>query len=358
MGKKLTIIGSGATALAAAATFTALGHQVTLTDIPERAENLEAVRKRGGILLRGNGVRGHYTPAEITLDVAAAAAAADIIIVSAVAGRHREFARLIAPAARDGQVIVIVPGNVGALVFADVFQKAGVTADVPLLDVQGNLFPCRITGPAEVNSGAGLRKKRAAAFPAKNTADAIARLEGVLELEPAKNVFETALNAPNVINHLTSTVLNAAAIDHADGSFSLFLQGLTPSVLKGLDVAYREWRTVTDRLGYWQMENPTDHLRQVADTSSHPELNVFRSLDGPGTLKHRYVTEDAPCGVALLVSLARKAGVEIPFTQGVLSIISALNGTDYYAEGRTLENLGLAELSLEEIERYLETGIR
>ncbi|MDR1944062.1 MAG: NAD/NADP octopine/nopaline dehydrogenase family protein, partial [Synergistaceae bacterium] len=96
----------------------------------------------------------------------------------------------------------------------------------------------------------------------------------------------------------------------------------------------------------------------VAELGSHPELNVFRSLLGPDSLQHRYISEDASSGVALLVSLARKAKVETPLTQAVLTLFSIINGIDYYAEGRTLENFGLAGGSLTEIESFLIDGIR
>lgn len=356
MSKQIAVIGSGGTAYGAAATFTALGHHVTLADVPARSDRLEDVRTQGGILLRGSGVRGQYLPEVITTDVADAAAKNEIVLVAAQAGRHPQLARAIAPGVHDGQVIVLVPGNAGSLIFDKVFREAGVHRDAVLLELQGNLFPNRRTGPAEVNSGGKLRKKRAAAFPAKDTEKAIERLRGVLEIEPAKNVFETTINTPNSINHLTGTLLNAAQIEKAGSGFHLFLDGLTPSVFTGLDAAYAEEKAVLEKLGYFVQPNPAGHLRLVAEYGQHPELDIFRSLAGPDALTNRYITEDASVGVALLISLARKVGVPVPYNEALVTIASTLNQTDYYAGGRTLENFGLAELSIEEINAYLENG--
>jgi opine dehydrogenase len=358
MSKYIAVIGSGGTAYGAAATFTALGHHVTLADIPARSERLEDVRKQGGILLRGNGVRGQYLPETITTDVADAVEKNEIILVAAQAERHPQLAEAIAPGIHDGQVIVLVPGNAGSLVFDKVFRESGVHRDAILLELQGNLFPNRRTGPAEVNSGGKLRKKRAAAFPAKDTEKAIERLRGVLELEPAKNVFETTINTPNSINHLTGTLLNTTQIEKAGKSFHLFLDGLTPSVFVGLDAAYAEEKAVLEKLGYFVQPNPAEHLRLVAEYGQHPEFDIFRSLAGPDSLTNRYVTEDAPIGVSLLVSLAAKVGVPVPYNAALLTIASTLNKTDYYASGRTLENFGLAEKSIEEINAYLEEGTK
>ena len=356
MSKNVAVIGSGGTALYAAAALTLQGVSVALADIPSKEGIFNIVREQGGILLHGSGPRGIALPKDITTDVAGAVKKADVVIVSATATRHLELAEAVAPGVHDGQVIVIVPGNAGSIIFTRTFEKLGVKADAPILELQGNLSSTRVTAPAAVIAASGFRKKRAAAFPANRTEEAVRRLEGILEVEPAKNIFETTLNTPNVIIHLTATILNTTQIDKAGPKFHLFLDGLTNHVFQALDKSYEELSDVLDALGYWKQANPADHIRRVADYDHYPELNTFRSLAGPDSLQHRYISEDAPSGVSLLVSLAKKVGVEVPFTQSILTIASALNQTDYYAVGRTLENFGLADLSIEEINRYLETG--
>ena len=56
MKKKITVIGSGGTALAAAVTFTANGHEVTLTDTPEHQKVFEDAKKSGFVRARIDGV--------------------------------------------------------------------------------------------------------------------------------------------------------------------------------------------------------------------------------------------------------------------------------------------------------------
>ena len=58
--------------------------------------------------------------------------------------------------------------------------------------------------------------------------------------------------------------------------------------------------------------------------------------------RHRYMLEDTRLGLSFLVSTGRWAGVPMPVAQGLLALASALTGRDLYAEGRTLENLGLS----------------
>ena len=51
---------------------------------------------------------------------------------------------------------------------------------------------------------------------------------------------------------------------------------------------------------------------------------------------------NAACGAAMLVSLGRQYRVPMPVTGAFLTIAGLLGGRDYAAQGRTLENLGLA----------------
>ena len=80
-----------------------------------------------------------------------------------------------------------------------------------------------------------------------------------------------------------------------------------------------------------------------------PGFEAFVELDGPGNLRHRYVEEDAMCGMALLVSLAEACGVDVPVSRSLLCLAGVFNGTDYAEAGRNLKNLGLGGLAPREI---------
>ena len=90
------------------------------------------------------------------------------------------------------------------------------------------------------------------------------------------------------------------------------------------------------------------------DRTSRPELDYFRALDGPSDFSHRYVSEDAACGMAMLVSLGKEYQIPVPFLEALLVITQAINGEDYLVSGRTLENLGLNGLTKEELRKKLE----
>ena len=97
---------------------------------------------------------------------------------------------------------------------------------------------------------------------------------------------------------------------------------------------------------FWDCFN-TD-VTQFAATSSK----------GPFSMQDRYITEDVPMGTCLTVSIAHKAGVPMPTYEAMIHLASVVNDTDFYAKGRSLENLGLADLSLEELKEYFLRGRR
>ena len=74
--------------------------------------------------------------------------------------------------------------------------------------------------------------------------------------------------------------------------------------------------------------------------------------------KHRYMLEDTRLGLSFLVSVGRWAGVPTPVAQGLLSLATVVSGIDLYAEGRTLENLGLDQLSRSEMAQCLNQGLQ
>jgi opine dehydrogenase len=72
--------------------------------------------------------------------------------------------------------------------------------------------------------------------------------------------------------------------------------------------------------------------------------------------QHRYVTEDIGCGLAFLVSVANYIGVDVPIARSLLILAGVVAGTDFMETGRTLKSLGLAQMSVSRLEKFLDEG--
>ena len=112
---------------------------------------------------------------------------------------------------------------------------------------------------------------------------------------------------------------------------------------------------ISHKLGY-TVRSSVGFMKELADKERFPQFNGFRGLEGPLTMQDRYIFEDAQNGATFLHSLAETIGLSAPLARAFVTIASTINGTDYYASGRTMEKLGMAGMSVEQINRYLQEG--
>ena len=139
-------------------------------------------------------------------------------------------------------------------------------------------------------------------------------------------------------------------IEEKGEQFNLFQDGLKPSAFVLANQVRAERLALFEAAGIKERSNPLAHMDRLIHPEENPQLDVFRTLGGPDSLAHRYITEDALCGGAFALSLADRLGVDMPVLRAIVTLGGALNGKDYVKEGRTLENLGFpSSMSYEEI---------
>ncbi len=84
---------------------------------------------------------------------------------------------------------------------------------------------------------------------------------------------------------------------------------------------------------------------------------VHGAARAPGSIDHRYFTEDLPFGlVPLCRDRRRTPNVPMPATRGLVDVVNALSGADHWATGRTLAQLGLAGMTAAQMRAYARTG--
>lgn len=350
MIKDITVIGGGSTGHAAAAHLTGKGFAVTLCDNENFKKELDEVKESGGILLRGKAGRGIYCPANVTHDFREAAESAELIMICVPAVRHQEVAEKIAPYLKPGQSILIIPGNLGSFTFRKVFKAQGVSEDVLIVEMEGNLCPCRLNSPAEVTVGLPIRAKKVAALPGRNTAEFIKRTEGVLDFVANQNVLVGAMISDNYVNHIGTTLLASSTVDAMGDDFILFQHGITKYSIRCVEAIRQERIKLLAYFGLEERFSATEFFEELVDWKNHPEYAVFRTLKGPDSLQHRYVEEDSLACASMALSCAERVGIDMPVLRSVLTLASTVNGRAYYEEGRTLKNVGFSDdMTMEQI---------
>lgn len=350
--KKVTVIGGGGTAIFMAAYLTLQGHQVTVCDQEWHGDKLRAIQAAGGeVELIGSCGQGRAVIHSITFDAAQALAGAEVVLISAMAKRHGDVARWIAPHLKEGQTVCFSSGNCGSIIL----KKALGDKKIVVGEMQGNIGPCRLVAPTKVTCAFPYAEKPVAAFPAKDNGALVEALSPVYPCRPVKNVFQATLSSPNVTIHMAGTLLNTSKIETSK-DFRLYQDGITPSVVAVIEAVEDERERVMEAMGYTKTR-AVGQMHALLEFEQHPEMAQFRALSGPRDGVHdRYVVEDAHAGNSLLASLGRAAGIKTPVVDSLLTLASVLNREDFYAGGITLENLGLAGRSIDEINRYLEEG--
>ncbi len=348
--KKITVFGGGATGHVLAAELGLRGYGVCLCEQPEFEESLADAGKHMEIHIEGPEISGTGKLELVTCDLKKAMDWSERVIICTISNRDEAVARALAPHLRAGHRLLLSAGNFGSFLYRRVLDEMGVEG-VVVGETCGNLYPARIVGEARTVVGGVLSSKPAAAWPNRDTEALLEAFGEIYPLKKAPNILYCALDVGNMMSHICPVVLNAGAIEKAGGKYYLFRQGITPTVLVVEDALWEEKKRVMDALGYPASPSLSGFFKPLLDDDDH-SMDWFKNLEGPNSLFGRHITEDTPILDCLLLSVARAMGVETPLFQAFVTIASAMHKTDYYARGRTLENLGLGHLRGQELTGY------
>ena len=363
MGKKrsrFTVIGAGHGGKAMAAHLALLGFPVTLFN--RTAENVAAIQRRGGIELESyeGGPHG-FSPIElVTSDMGQALEKAQIIMIVVPAWGHADIAAATARHLRDGQIVVLNPGRTGgSLEFRQVLRQCGCQANVIIAEAETLVYASRSDGPAQARI---FRIKEAvplAALPATHTARVLDALAPAYpQFIDGTSVMHTGLNNMGAIFHPALTLLNAGRIESTGGEFQFYIEGVTPSVAHVLEVLDRERVTVAAALGI-RARTAIEWLKMAYHATGSNLFEAIQNQTGyygiraPRTLNHRYIVEDVPMSLVPIAALGQQYGVSVWGIDSIVRLACFVHHTDYWRRGRTLEKLGIANLSVDEVMRLV-----
>ncbi|MGQ9599160.1 MAG: NAD/NADP octopine/nopaline dehydrogenase family protein [Anaerolineae bacterium] len=360
-----TVIGAGHGGKAMAAHLALMGYPVTLYNRTDA--NVDPIRKRHGIELESfeGGPHGFGRLALVTSDMAEALAEAEIVMMVVPSSAHADIARLAAPHLRDGQIVVLHPGRtLGAIEFRHVLERQGCRAEVTIAEAETLIYASRSDGPAQVRIFSIKEAIPLAALPATRTAHVLKALEPAYpQYIDGGNVLQTGLNNMGAIFHPALALLNAGRIEDTDGEFQFYIEGVTPSVARVLEVLDRERVTVAAALGI-RARTALEWLKMAYNASGanlyeaiHNQVGYYEIM-APRSLNHRYITEDVPMSLVPIAALGQRYGVSVRGMDSIIRLACIIHQTDYWRRGRTLDKLGIDQMSVSELARYVNEGIR
>jgi opine dehydrogenase len=83
----------------------------------------------------------------------------------------------------------------------------------------------------------------------------------------------------------------------------------------------------------------------------------YYGIKAPPTLNHRYIFEDVPMSLVPIASLGFHFGVAVRGMDAIIRLACIMHKTDYWRRGRTIEKLGINNLSVDELLHYVNEGI-
>jgi opine dehydrogenase len=361
--RKIAVFGGGHGAHTMAADLTLKGLEVTICEAPEFKESFRTTLERQSIqLIDLFGQEKEVKIHKATTDFKEAVAGAEYIMIVVPAMGHQRFFSAVMPHLKNGQTVVSWPGNYASLLFGNILRKEDMTSRVTLAESHTLPWGCRLEGPARVRIFVEAWQLLVSALPATKTNKVIEELRDFYPVTAGGNVLATSLNNLNPIVHPAGAILNAAWIDTLGKEFYFYKHGTTLSVARVIEAVYEETRMIAEAVGVKMLDYPEESFRSKQTIMSYYFRAPFdmqgtvAGISGPSSMKGRYVTEDIPYGLVPVALLARKLGISTPTIDAVIHLASVINQTDYLEKGRTLEDLGIAELRKDELMKMLEEG--
>ena len=133
------------------------------------------------------------------------------------------------------------------------------------------------------------------------------------------------------------------------------MDGITPEIAKIMEKLEKERIAIGKALGV-HLIGALDQLKMFyGENEAHTYYEYVQSPESPyvdlvgHNIKGRYLTEDVPGVLVPAYLLAQKAGYDATTVKLAIDLASKLHDVDYLKNGTTLETLGIADLSIEEI---------
>ncbi len=361
--RRVTILGGGNGARAAAAEFGIAGHQVTMYDVPQFIGGLAAIEASGRIT--ADGVFAGTAPVRVEPDLEAAIADAEVVLIVVPTTHHLTYAELLAPLVRDGMNVVLMPGSLGSLEFVEVVRRSGSTADITVSEIAALPYATRIVGPDSVHVFGRRRIVSIGVFPAQ-AADRVRPVMSDLYpgIEEMANVLEAGLSNPNPTLHCLGVLLSASRIEYSHGDFYYYEEGMTPHVCQAIEAIDAERVAIGAALGVSVLSLRDTYSVMGYGPAGDTFWSVIRGvaalngIKGPTEIDSRYLTEDVPIGLTIYSQLGTQLGVDTKVMQSVITLVGALLDRDFVAMGRTLERCGIGDLNRGQLLDYVTTGQR
>lgn len=359
---RFTVIGSGNSGLIHAAKIYEKGFEVGVLKTSDYGDmdffNRISAKSAYNVDDETNGT--HHFEAKmafITRDIKKAVEFADVLFVMTTTRQHEDVAQKIAPFVRDGQIIILVPGYMGSLIFKKYIKK-----DVTYSEWETTAYNGRIMNSEYVRITFYNPRNAISTLPCSKSQEVLDILSKCFDNTRylRNNILESALHNPNMIVHPIGVLFSAARIEHSKGEFWMYKEAFTPSVVKVINAFDKCKNQVLAAFGCPPLDYFDAAKWRNEEDLSKDAMEVFHSFadssnKGPMSINHRYLNEDVPMGLGLLTSIGKIAGVDMAIPESIMALASALLQKDFKSQARSIQYLlDNSNPTIQDIEKAIE----
>jgi opine dehydrogenase len=355
--QRFAVLGSGNGARAFCAQIAAKNYPVVMYEPLEATPDYLKLKAEKSLFLEGD-IQAGGALSGVTMDIQTAVSGADVIFVVVPSFAHRPIFEKMIPHLRDGQHIIIVPGNYGAYLLKKLLAS-GNPCQVAISETASLPYACRIRSFNTVRIHKKKFKMKLASSPSAANTFAVDLMNdifaGYIQYFAGANLLETDLDNLNQTLHPLPVLLNYGEIEKRPDTFRHYVDGVTPLIAEQM-MAMDEERlalgkalnlnlmAVMDQLKMYYGHNDTTTYYDYVNSPESPYTDIVGH-----NVRSRYLTEDVPCLHVPSLELAEMVDVKMPVTRVCVRLASILHATDYAQTGITLEKIGLAGKSVAEL---------
>jgi opine dehydrogenase len=158
-------------------------------------------------------------------------------------------------------------------------------------------------------------------------------------------------------------VCNAGWIEATAGKFGFYAEGSGPAVTQVMEAIDHERLALARRLGvravpfaelFGELGFTTGEQAHAGGAyHAIQRSDLIHPIQSPPQLDHRYLHEDVGWGLVPWMHLAAATGSPAPTITALTHLAGVINGIDYPRQGLTLERMGLAGKTPDEIRAHV-----
>jgi len=359
---EIAVIGGGHGCYASAVSLTEQGHNIRLWR--RNVSAIEQVIDSKTIALTDHKGTRDVVLSAVTDSIPLAMEGAKLVILPLPCDTQESLAPQLAPHWTDGQVGYLPPGSFGGYIYAKAAIKAGNTANISFGETGTLPYLARKHGEDNVRISVYATRLPTGIYPLENAKYAFKIIKKAYPAaEKITDLLDGALMNAGPIIHPPLIIMNAGPLENFD-VWDIHNEGTQPSIRSVTNALDQDRITLRERLGYnpphFPLKNHYDDDREEWMYGNSSQKKVTDSGDWREHIDlhtHRYMCEDTALGLVFYCSLGRWINHPMPISEGLVAIASEITGKPLYETGRSLESLGLADFTRDEMREMLNTGL-